>query len=212
MSTTKINPYGLYGVLLLVIFILVFANHDKIKERIQEHQQIQQPIVIDNSKELEDLKKKVDAQQEEIKKLKKAVAQKTSFQNEVACIADNVYYEARTEPYEGQVAVAQVTVNRMHSGLYPRTACGVVHQYAQFSWTLPKIYNTLNHHKNPAQYKQCLAIAKAVLTNKEKSDIIDSDVILFHGTYIDPPKWATSGKNEQVGIIGKHVFYKRSES
>ena len=64
-------------------------------------------------------------------------------QKEVNCLAKNVYYEAGLESYEGQVAVAQVTVNRVEDGKFPTSICGVVHQktrvpsgrtVCQFSW------------------------------------------------------------------------------
>jgi len=50
------------------------------------------------------------------------------LESEKHCLAQAVYFEARSEPEAGQVAVAQVIVNRMTSGLYPSTICGVVFQ------------------------------------------------------------------------------------
>ena len=162
-------------------------------------QPIDQTQVLKN--QVETLNKKLEIQEEEIKKLKKIAAQKVAFQNELTCLAENIYYEAHTEPYDGQVAVAQVTVNRVHSGIYPHTVCGVVHQPAQFSWTAHA-----RKYMSRSGFRDSLRIAKAVLTNKEKSDIIDSDVLKFHATYIAPPKWAAN--SEPVAIIGQHIFYK----
>ena len=57
---------------------------------------------------------------------------------EIECLAQNIYFEAAQEPREGQIAVAHVTRNRMISGKYPNTYCGVVKQktygVCQFSW------------------------------------------------------------------------------
>ncbi len=54
---------------------------------------------------------------------------------DLECLATNVYREARGEPMEGQIAVAKVTLNRVYSGKYPSSICGVVYQKNQFSWT-----------------------------------------------------------------------------
>src|ERR1700685_59090 len=64
---------------------------------------------------------------------------------DLECLAENVYFEARGEPLEGQYAVAEVTLNRTRSDHFPHTVCGVVHQtrwdpsrgrfVADFSWT-----------------------------------------------------------------------------
>jgi spore germination cell wall hydrolase CwlJ-like protein len=50
------------------------------------------------------------------------------FNRELDCLAQNIYYEAATESYEGKLAVAQVTVNRTNSGKFPTSICGVVKQ------------------------------------------------------------------------------------
>jgi spore germination cell wall hydrolase CwlJ-like protein len=49
-------------------------------------------------------------------------------QKQLTCLAQNIYYEARSEEFDGKVAVAQVTLNRANSGKFPDTICGVVHQ------------------------------------------------------------------------------------
>jgi spore germination cell wall hydrolase CwlJ-like protein len=54
---------------------------------------------------------------------------------ELRCLALNIYFEARGEPAEGQLAVAMVTMNRLKSRYFPNSVCGVVWQKRQFSWT-----------------------------------------------------------------------------
>ena len=62
---------------------------------------------------------------------------------QLACLTRNIYYEAASEPFEGKVAVAQVTMNRVETGRFGRDVCGVVYQknvvyekvICQFSWT-----------------------------------------------------------------------------
>src|SRR6266436_1391309 len=66
-------------------------------------------------------------------------------ENDLQCLAENIYFEARAEPLKGQYAVAEVTVNRTQAPNFPHTICGVVHEVrwdparkrsvADFSWT-----------------------------------------------------------------------------
>lgn len=58
--------------------------------------------------------------------------------HQLRCLVQNTYYEARGEPLEGQIAVAQVVLNRVDHKGYPKTICGVVYQRKQFSWTAQK--------------------------------------------------------------------------
>lgn len=58
-----------------------------------------------------------------------------SPKKELRCLALNIYFEARSEPTDGQFAVAFVTMNRVQSRRFPNSVCGVVWQHRQFSWT-----------------------------------------------------------------------------
>ena len=135
----------------------------------------------------------------------KTQIKKEFTQKEIECLTDNVYREAAYEPEEGQVAVAQVTINRTHRTWYPKTICGVVYEKDQFSWTrldnLPK--------KDPSLYNQIKKLATLVFTNKKKSDIIGTNVLYFHADYIDPPPWTENCV--LVAQIGTHIFYAREK-
>jgi N-acetylmuramoyl-L-alanine amidase len=84
---------------------------------------------------------------------------------DLECLAENVYFEARGEPLEGQYAVAEVTLNRTRSDHFPHTVCGVVHEIrwnpsrrrlvADFSWTEQ---GGLSPEDGPA-WKQAMAVA-----------------------------------------------------
>jgi len=54
--------------------------------------------------------------------------------DDIECLAKNIYFEARNQPYEGQLAVALVTMNRVYNSKFPDTVCEVVYQPKQFSW------------------------------------------------------------------------------
>ena len=92
-----------------------------------------------------------------------------TVEKQLQCLAYNIYWEAASEPFEGKVAVAQVTVNRVMSGRFPDTVCGVVHQkttlynkvVCQFSWLCESNYKTKAVH--PKMYQESEEVAKMVL-------------------------------------------------
>lgn len=111
---------------------------------------------------------------------------------ELKCLADNVYYEARGENFEGMVAVAKVTLNRTKHNDYPDSICGVVYQPYQFSWTLKK-----QKPPKPAEY----AVAKwAALT----ASSYKLDAIFYHSVKVKP-KW--SSVKTRLVQLGNHIFY-----
>lgn len=131
---------------------------------------------------------------------------KTFLQKETECLAKNIYFEAAHEPYQGKLAVATVTMNRVNSKLFPKTVCGVVLQKngrtCQFSWTCDGKSDVIRNRK---EYNSSLKIAKEVLINKKRSGIIGRNVYNYHANYI-MPTWANN--MEMVAEIGNHVFYK----
>jgi spore germination cell wall hydrolase CwlJ-like protein len=130
---------------------------------------------------------------------------------EIKCLADNIYFEAKSEPLEGQLAVAEVTLNRVTHPEYPKTVCGVVWQknkdrrtgrtVAQFSWTLD---GRSDVPKSKETYDQIYALAEEVLLYGMDSAIVGSEALFYHATYVKP-RWAR--KMERVMRIGNHIFY-----
>lgn len=128
---------------------------------------------------------------------------------DLRCLAENVYFEARGEPLEGQYAVAEVTLNRSRSKYFPRTVCGVVHQsgwdpirrrhVAHFSWTeLGPI-----SPGDGVAWKQAMNVAKAVYDNTYAPVV--PGALFYHATNIRP-SWARTKR--AVATIGNHVFYR----
>ena len=148
-------------------------------------------------------------------KLAKAQQQQTKvLERQLACLARNVFYEANGEPMQGQMAVAQVTVNRARSGLFPRDLCAVVAQstivgsdtrVCQFSWYCDRDLNKARIIKpNDPSY----IAAKRVFLEGQKVANIDKDVMWFHETSIKVnPRWP----HKVATKIGNHVFYKRQK-
>ena len=117
----------------------------------------------------------------------------------LACLARNVYFEARGEPLAGQYAVAEVTMNRKASRLYPRTVCEVVYQKSAFSWTdLGKL-----PEPEGEEWKLAWKVAEAVYYGREAPKV--KGALFYHATYVEPD-WA-KGKRP-VARIGKHIFYR----
>jgi spore germination cell wall hydrolase CwlJ-like protein len=116
-------------------------------------------------------------------------------------------FEARGESGEGQAAVAQVVLNRVSSGLYPATICGVVYQNrrhynaCQFSFACEGKSLRIDE---PDAWRQAVRIAGEVTNGKTYvSDIGGSTH--FHANYVRP-RWAR--RLEKMDVIGHHIFYK----
>ena len=117
---------------------------------------------------------------------------------DLQCLAENVYHEARGEPLVGQYAVAEVTMNRVRSREFPDSVCAVVHQPGAFSWT--------DRSDSPApsgyEWRRAQAIAASVYDNSEAPLV--AGALYYHATYISPD-WAAT--RSQITRIGRHLFY-----
>lgn len=131
------------------------------------------------------------------------------FSNEVQCLAENIYYEAASESFEGKLAVAQVTLNRVNSGKFAKTVCGVVKQkdvingvmVCQFSWFCNQAYNMA---RNKYQWEESVLVAKKALTSEVAHDTLHREkAMYYHANYVNP-KWNLP----KITQIGAHIFYK----
>jgi spore germination cell wall hydrolase CwlJ-like protein len=117
------------------------------------------------------------------------------------CLANAVYFESRGEPIEGQLAVAQVVLNRAASGRYPASLCEVITQKAQFSF--------IRHGRFPAAdkgsgaWRKAVAIAK-IAQAKAAATIVPSDCLWYHATYVSPSWGKRLTRETQIGL---HIFY-----
>jgi spore germination cell wall hydrolase CwlJ-like protein len=127
---------------------------------------------------------------------------------QLECLARNIYYEAGNQPFEGKVAVAQVTINRSESGQFPKDICQVVYQknivyekvLCQFSWYCESA--TMTRPRNTAMFKESEMVARQVLLEGFRLPSLQK-ALYFHATHINP-KW----NREKVAQIGGHIFYK----
>lgn len=120
---------------------------------------------------------------------------------DMRCLAQAIYFEARGEPLEGQLAVGRVVVNRAESDAFPDDYCGVVTQRAQFSFVrggyIPEPDTA------SGAWKRAVAVAK--IAHQELWDSPVKDALFFHATYVKP-SWAR--KKVARATLARHVFYR----
>jgi spore germination cell wall hydrolase CwlJ-like protein len=129
-------------------------------------------------------------------------------ERQLDCLSQNIYYEAATEPFEGKVGVAQVTLNRAKSGKFPSDICQVVYQknvvydkmICQFSWFCETTSKT--KPINEAHFNEAKAVAQKVLLEGFRLESLN-EAIFYHADYVNP-RW----NKEKIIKIGRHIFYK----
>jgi spore germination cell wall hydrolase CwlJ-like protein len=121
------------------------------------------------------------------------------------CLTEALYFEARGEPLLGQVAVAEVILNRADSKRFPDTVCDVVNQGAsrktgcQFSYKCDGIDEI---YKEPDAYNDLRKIAKQMLGGNERE--LTKGATFYHNKTVHP-KWAK--KLKKTVVLGEHLFY-----
>lgn len=117
------------------------------------------------------------------------------------CLAGAVYFEARGEELEGQLAVAQVILNRAASGVFPTSLCEVVKQPAQFSFVSHGRFPAID--KNSDCWHRALAIAD-IARQRRLGGEVAANVLWYHATYVSP-SW--DREKTRTAQIGNHVFF-----
>ncbi|WP_261320651.1 cell wall hydrolase [Qipengyuania aquimaris] len=143
----------------------------------------------------------VPAAANNLRDLVAAMSAPEELTDEMRCLAGAVYFESRGEPLAGQLAVAQVVINRSESRRFPSSYCGVVYQRAQFSFvrggTMPRIKT------GSAAWARAKKIARIAHQGLWESEAEDS--LYFHATYVNP-RWAS--KKTRRAAIKTHIFYR----
>lgn len=129
-------------------------------------------------------------------------------ERQLVCLARNIYFEAGNEPFEGKVAVAQVTINRANSGQFPEDLCRVVYQknviyervICQFSWYCDRVAAARVIHQ--PVYEESMQVAKKVLLEGFRLPGL-TEALYYHADYVNPG-W----RKERIAKIGRHIFYK----
>jgi spore germination cell wall hydrolase CwlJ-like protein len=125
---------------------------------------------------------------------------------DLECLAKNIYFEGRNQPWVGQVAIAQVTLNRVKNIAFPSTICEVVRQkkrnICQFSWYCD---GKSDQPKDVKDYDKATNVAIQVYSGTIPD--VTEGALWYHATYIRRPFWAYSMK--EMVKINEHIFYKQ---
>lgn len=118
--------------------------------------------------------------------------------SELECLAGAIYFESKGEPLSGQLAVAEVIINRTESGRFPKSICSVVKQPGQFSFVRG---GRIPDAPAGAQYRTATAVAKVAMADMWDSPA--ADALYFHARRVSPG-W----NRERVATIGNHIFFR----
>lgn len=127
------------------------------------------------------------------------------------CLGDAIYYEAGFEPEEGQLAVAQVILNRVKDPYYPNTVCGVVFQGwerktgCQFSFVCDG--SMKRRPPSEDQAREAREVARKALRGEQVAVV--NEATHYHTDYVKP-YWAPG--LDKVGKVGTHIFYENPYS
>lgn len=185
-----------FSMFAMVAILIVFSTLGLTKENITEIQEEKTPKLINTNFHL--------------------LTQEAKRQ--VLCLANNIYFEARSESIKGQIAVAFVTLNRVHSDLFPDTICDVVKQktktVCQFSWyceTRPKRQYTKHVLTGAGSqlYNETIELATFIYANHERLTDPSQGSLFYHADYVSPG-WGK--RMDKVAVIGTHIFYRLRES
>jgi spore germination cell wall hydrolase CwlJ-like protein len=157
------------------------------------------PMIIDANAGTETEVPEIDAEPRTLSALVAAEQSGEDLTAEQECLAGAIYFEARSESFDGQLAVADVILNRADSGRFASTVCGVVHQPGQFSFVRGGRMPSIN--RDSRDWREAVAIAR--IAEKDRWESAASGALFFHATRVSP-RW----KLRRVATVGNHVFYR----
>ena len=134
--------------------------------------------------------------------LTELVARKTAaapLSTELNCLANAIYFESKSEPLAGQLAVGRVIVARANSGRFPSSYCGVVYQPSQFSFVRGRTLPAVN--RDSAGWKNAVAIARIADEGSWSSPV--EGALYFHASRVST-RWGKA----RIAQVGNHVFYR----
>ena len=143
---------------------------------------------------------------------------KSDREKQHECLAKNIYFEARNEPFAGQFAVALVTLNRVHDTAFPNTICEVVYQgihhadgfpkrdRCQFSWYCDGNSDEVRNKRAWEVVQKTANIAMLQYSSIKAEGLDYTEGARFYHTFEVNPRW--SKVYPKVGRIGDHIFYR----
>ena len=143
---------------------------------------------------------------------------KSDREKQHECLAKNIYFEARNEPFAGQFAVALVTLNRVHDTAFPNTICEVVYQgihhadgfpkrdRCQFSWYCDGNSDEVRNQRAWATVQKTANLAMLQYSSIKAEGLDYTEGARYYHTYEVNPRWSKTFP--KVGRIGDHIFYR----
>lgn len=117
---------------------------------------------------------------------------------ELECMAKVVHHEAANQPREGQLAVAQLIMNRVESGRFADSICGVANQPGQF-------FNTASYNpRHDKRWQTALEVSREAIAGVT-ADVVPG-ALFYHAAYQAPPRFFRS--RPRAGVLGDHIFYR----
>ena len=160
-------------------------------------QEVVQPLGADEPSESEQNAASADSLQQLIG----MVETDAQLTDQMHCLAGAIYFESRGEPLYGQLAVAEVVINRSEDDRWPASYCGVVYQRAQFSFVrggqMPRI------RTSSEAWNRAKAVAKIAHEDLWQSEA--NEAVYFHAEYVRP-RWSRA--KTRVTKIDTHIFYR----
>lgn len=118
---------------------------------------------------------------------------------ELECMAKVVHHESANQPREGQLAVAQLIMNRLESGRFPDTVCAVVNQPGQFFKTA-----SYNPRRDSGTWKVAMDVSREAMAGVT-ADVVPG-ALFYHAAYQAPNRFFRT--RTRAGVLGDHIFYR----
>jgi N-acetylmuramoyl-L-alanine amidase len=143
----------------------------------------------------------VEQQQEDFGSLADAVAAQdaTGADESIRCLAGAIYFESKGEPLAGQLAVANVIINRTKSGRFPTDMCSVIKQRGQFGFVRRGLIPSIDQGR--AAWRTAIAVAKVALAAMWDSPAPKA-------LYFNTPDRVPAARLTRIASIGNHIFYR----
>lgn len=162
-------------------------------------QPVVQPLPSRDAADADALDSETQPQAASLAELVEAQPQPDELGSELKCLAGAIYYEAKGESLDGQLAVGRVVVARAKSGRFPDSYCGVVFQPSQFSFVRGNSLPTTK--RNPVAWRRAVAIAQIANDGSWRSPA--EGALYFHAARLSPG-W----RHTRVVRIDNHIFYR----
>jgi N-acetylmuramoyl-L-alanine amidase len=130
---------------------------------------------------------------------KETVATNSQLDDDLVCLAKVIVHEAGNQPRPGQLAVAQLVMNRVGKNKFGETACAVVNQPGQFFRTA-----SFNPRRDTARWANAVEIARQAMAGDGEQVV--PGAVFFHAARQPPNRFFRT--RERISMVGDHVFYR----